>query len=455
VDRLPIHDALRSIEGLQGEVLAFTLIEKAVGELSDRARLLLRSAAVYEEPVPVEALAYLLGNERDVMPEIGSEVQELLNTGLIVLPLGLGAYVVHTLVRDWVQKQWNNEERLALLRSAANYWLVMNQESGSVSAILKARYYFFGAGDYEQAGEITQITWNGLLDRGYVELVLRMLSESVRTLQGPWRAAARGNLATLYQHLGDYKNARREHEAVLEQFRAIDDRANIATSLYHLGSLHQSQEEYEQARERYQQALALMRELGHRRGMANNLRGLGNLHQYQGEYKQARECYEQALELDEDSKATLLHELGTLYHDQGEYTRAREFHEQSLTLNQKQGDHKAIAGSFHELGMLHRQLRDYERARECLEQSLTNFQILGHREGIGLSLTQLGDLHYEQGEYRRSREYYEQALEIFKTLGDLANMAGSLQRLSSLHEAQGEYERERECIEQALAISER
>jgi tetratricopeptide (TPR) repeat protein len=435
-EQLPVQDALGAVEGLRGELLAFTLIEQAVEELPERAGLLLRRAAVYEEPVPVEALAYLLGTDLDVMPDVNSEVQSLLNWGLVAHPPGSSEYVVHTLVRDWARSQWEAEERLALLRRAAQYWLAVGRDSSSLVPYLNARHYLFVAGEYKQAGGIVEQAWEYLLRWGQMELVLRLLSESVRTLEGESRAIARGNLATVYHLLGDYGSARREHEAVLEEFKAGGDRKNEAVGLHQLGMLHEDQGEYERARERYEQSLAIKQEVGDRAGVAISLHQLGMLHQDQGEYERARERYKQSLAIaqelgDRASVARTLHQLGNLHYLQGEYERARERYEQSLAIEQEIGNPDGVAGSLHQLGMLHQEQGEYERAREYYEQSLAIAQELGDRASVARSLGQLGLLMEQEGNSTAAVTSLAQSFFLFEQLGapEQQTVGGGLARL--------------------------
>ena len=103
--RQHLEQVLAGATGLKGELLAFTLMEKAAAQLPERAQQLLRRAAVYQQPAPEEGLAYLLGDEHDCMPEVGDEVHALLDWGLLVrLPGGAGL-VMPALVQDWLKTE--------------------------------------------------------------------------------------------------------------------------------------------------------------------------------------------------------------------------------------------------------------------------------------------------------------------------------------------------------------
>ncbi len=440
--RASVQDVLKDLGDVRQEMLEFTLLDRAAAQLPERAALLLRRAAVFEEPVPLEGLAFLLGDERDAMPEVTSEAQALLEWGLLAHPPGTADSMVHTLVRDWARSQWTPEERLALLRRAAQYWLVVGRDSSNLEHLLNSRRYLFQAGDYEQADEIVQLAWDHLLRWGEIELVLHLLDESVRTVKGNSRAVARGNLATVYQALGEYTSACKVYEEVLAEFQAAGDRGNVATALHQLGILHDLQGEYPQARQRYEESLAIEQELGRRAGVASSLHELGMLHQQQGEYPQARQRYEESLAItkelgDRVGVARSLHQLGILHDLQGEYPQARQCYEESLTIFKELGARADVASSLGELGILQEQQGEYPQARQRCEESLAIFTELGDRVGIATGLHQLGVLHQNQGEYPQARQRYEESLAIKQELGDRDGVARSLHQLGVLLENEG------------------
>ncbi len=309
---------LADLRGVQKELLEFTLLERAVAALPPRAADLLRRATVYAEAVPVEGLAYLLGDAQDAMPDVGAEVAALLRWGLLAQPPGTDAYEAHSLVKDWARAQQEPEVRQDLLRRAAQYWQGVGRDATSLNPALHARHYLFLAGDYAAADDIVQFAWQYLLRWGQIELLLGLLQESVATLAGNRRAVALGNLATVYQGLGDYATARRIHEQVLAEFEAGGAPHQVAAVLHLLGNLHYLQGEYPAARGRYEQSLAILEELGDRAGVARSLHQLGMLHQAQGEYPAARGRYEQSLAIEEElgnraGVASSLHQLGMLH----------------------------------------------------------------------------------------------------------------------------------------------
>ena len=359
--RSSVGQVLGDLAGMRGEMLRFTLLERAADQLPGRAAALLERAAIYDEAVPVEGLSFLMGDQEagDVMPPVDDEAAALMSWGLLTHPPGERTVAVHTLVRDWARERMDEGERLGLLHKAARFWTGVGRDSRNLAHVLNARHYLFLAGAYEEAGSIVNAAFELLKRWGQIGLLLGLLRESVRTLEGGNRAVALGNLATVYQGLGAYREARQMYEQALAEFEKLDAKSQVAAALHGLGILHQDQGEYERARERYQRSLATFEELGDRAGVASSLHHLGMLHQAQGEYGRARERYEGSLaiaeELGDQAKvASSLHQLGILHQLQGEYGRARERYEGSLAIKQELGGRAGVASSLHQLGMLHR-----------------------------------------------------------------------------------------------------
>jgi tetratricopeptide (TPR) repeat protein len=353
-----VEAVLADLSGVRKELLDFTLLERACAQVTERAAELLHRAAIYEEPVPVEGPAFLIGDENDSMPEVDTEVNSLLTWGLLARPPGASDLIVPALVRDWAREQMAPEERISLLRRAARYWLAVGRDSGSLEPELNAHHYLFEAGDYEEANEIVEAFTEILFRWGQIELLLKLINGSVRTLSGRSLAIATMNLATVHQSLGSYASAMRMCRQVITELEGIGDRANVAGVHHQIGILHQAQGEYGRARERYEQSLAIEQELGNRDGVAHSLHELGRLHQAQGEYGPARERYEQA-----------------------------------LAIREELGDRSGIGDSLGQLGILCQKEGNLDQAVTLLGRSLAIFESLGSpkRQIVASALSRLRD----------------------------------------------------------------
>jgi tetratricopeptide (TPR) repeat protein len=437
--RTSVGQVLDDLSAVQEELLEFTLLEKAVEQLPDRAALLLRRGTVYEEPVPIEGLAFMLGDEQDAMPDVTAELSALLAWGLAAREPGTEDYSLHSLVRDWAQATWKDAERKDYLRRAARYWIGVSKDNRDLGDHLRARHYLFEAGDYEGADDIVQATHDYLFRWGYVGLLLSLLRQSMDTLEGRSKAIALGNLSTIFKELGDYKTAMQFNQQVLQVFEESGDRRNLAVALHQIAMLYSLQGEYQQALEFYQRSLKIDDEISDRAGMAKSLGEMGNLHSRQGQYQQALEFYQQSFKIEEEigdraGTARSLHGIGNLYFEWGEYQRALEFYQQSSRIFEDVGDRSGTAPLLHQMGVLYQTQKDYPRALEFYRRSLKIKEEIGDRAGVASSLHQIGMLHQDQGDYKQAMEFYQLSLKIKEEIGSRAGVASSLGQIGLLYE---------------------
>jgi tetratricopeptide (TPR) repeat protein len=444
VGRTSVGQVLNDLSAVQRELLDFTLLEKAVEQLSERAALLLHRSVVFEEAVPIEGLAFTLGDEQDAMPDVMPELNALLEWGLAAREPGTEDYAIHSLVREWGQSRWSEAERKEYLRRAARYWLGVGGDSRNVWAYLRARHYLYQAGEYKEANRIVQATYNHLLRWGRLDLLLVLMRQSADTLEEKSKAIALGNLATIFQSLGEYQTAMEFNKIIRQVFEEADDRRNLSVVFHQIGMLHHAQGEYERALAYYQQSLQIDDGLGHRGGVAQSLHQIGILHQDQGEYEQALEYYQQSLQIKEEigdraGVASSLHQIGLLHQQQGNYLQALEYYQQSLQIKEEMSDRAGVSETLNNIGRLHQQQGNYLQALEYYQQSLNIDEEIGDRNGLAIGLHNIGMLHQDQGEYERALEFHQKSLKILEEIGNRADVANSLHELGNVHYQQGEY----------------
>jgi tetratricopeptide (TPR) repeat protein len=333
-------------------------------------------------------------------------------------------YSMHALVRDYARRQLAEgpvEDETALLLRAARFWELQAPQTRDLWGLLRARDYYYRAGEYERADVIVQAAYDYLVRWGHIELTIKLLNESIETLEGTSKAVAMGNLAYLYDDMDDYENAIKTYFGVMEILQEEGDRKNVAAVLQNVGVTYQEQGNYAEAQARYEQSLAIEVELGDKGGIATSLHQLGVIHQQQGNLREAQAKYEQALGIfgelgDKTGIAYSLGSLGNLHYLQGDYQVALERYEECLRISRELGDRSSVAGALHQLGMIHQLRGSLEEAQARYEQSLAIKMELGDQSGIASSLHQLGMIHQEQESYREALEKWVQALVLFEQL---------------------------------------
>jgi len=440
---------LLELEPLKKELREFTLFDKSYSMLNDVSKELLIRASVFEEAVPMVALRWMMGDESQPSPSVDQPLEKLMHWGLIAKldEREETLYSVHALVREFASQEDESRksDRHKLLVRAAQYYENKTKVNQSLWDYLLAREYYYRAGEWDQAADIAIGARQYLARWGHIELAMSILSQSIETTSNITKAYATGQLANMYQGLGDWKTALRMYSEVKEIFEKEGDLKNLATALHQMGMIHQHLGNYTEAAELYQQSLDIFKEVGDMLSFATTLHNLGIIHQRQGNYAEAAKLYQQSLDIekelgDEIGIATSLGQLGIIHQDQGNYAEAAKFYQQSMDIFKEVGDKSGIATTLHHLGMIHQDQGNYGEAAKLYQQSLDIEKELGDKSGIATTLHQLGMIHQDQGNYGEAAKLYQQSLDIEKELGHKSGIATALYNLGRIDEVQGNYE---------------
>ena len=458
-----VDDLLLELEPLQKKLIEFTLLDKSYSKLDEPARKLLLSASIYEEAVPVEALSWIVGDEKDASPSVGEPLQKLLQWGLISKEQEYGktVYSEHTIVKDFALKKLEEDglDKKELLIRAARFYENLATQSRNIWDKLKARDYYFQAEDWESASEVVENTSNLLIRWGHIERAMNLLNDSINTTSGNTRTNSEYTLATIYYHLGDFESALRICNNTKQKFVNSGDKSGIASTVHLLGMIQQEQGNYEEAVKMYSQCLKLDEELGDKRGIATTLFVLGNINYLQGNYQEAVKLCDQSLKIakdvgDKKGIAGTLHQLGGIHQEQGDYQEAVKLCDQSLKIFEDLGDNRGIATTVHLLGVIFQEKGNYEEAVKMYNQALKIFDKMGAKSGTASTLHQLGNIHYLQCNYQKAVKMYIRSLKMKEELGAKSGTASTLHQLGNIHCDQGNYEEATKMYNKSLQINE-
>jgi CHAT domain-containing protein/tetratricopeptide (TPR) repeat protein len=165
-----------------------------------------------------------------------------------------------------------------------------------------------------------------------------------------------GNLAGLYEAMGDYARA----EPLYRQALAIhkeslgEKHPDYATGLNNLALLYHDMRDYSKAEPLYRQALAITKQaLGEKHpDYGNSLGNLATLYRAMGDYAKAEPLHRQALAIFKEAlgekhpdNAAALSNLALLYRAMGDYAQAERFLRQGLEISRDNLDLAATAQS--------------------------------------------------------------------------------------------------------------
>jgi tetratricopeptide (TPR) repeat protein/CHAT domain-containing protein len=438
-----VDDLLLDLSPLKKEIIEFTLLEKSFSKLDEDARKFLLCASIYEEAVTVEALSWIIGNEKDESPAVGEPLNKLLQWGLISKEqeYDKSVYLEHTIVKDFARKKLEKDglNKKELLIRAARYYENVFFQSRNLWDYLKARDYYFQAEDWESANEVVENTSDLLIRWGHIELAMDLLSDSINTTSGETKTNAQYILATIYHRLGDLSTALKIYNNIKYKHEECGNKRGVAVVLHAIGMIHQDQGNYEEAVKKYNQSLKIEEELGDKSGIAGTLHQLGNVHCLRGNYEEAVKKYNQSLKIkeelgDKSGIAGTLHALGMIHQDQGNYEEAVNLYNRSLKMKEDLGDKSGIANSLGQLGNVHYLQGNYEEAVKKYNQSMKIEEELGDKSGIAGTLHQLGMFHQDQGNYEEAVKKYNQSLKMNEELGDKSGIATTLHQIGIINE---------------------
>jgi tetratricopeptide (TPR) repeat protein len=294
----------------------------------------------------------------------------------------------------------------------------MDHARWAVARALAWQSHLFQAGQFDAADDIVNAVCD-VLDRwGQRDQAKALLRRSIETLEGPNRAVAQGNLATMLQDEGRLAEAMAVYQQVYETFAALDARQQMAAALAQMSSVYMDMGEYDQAIEKQEASLQIRREIK-----------------------------------DEEGQAISLHQLSILYRMKEDYPTALARSREAEELNRKLGRQVGIASNLHEQGLIFNRMDRPDDAFDRFRESLEIKRRIGNESGAADSLGELGKLLRDAGQIREAIATFSGASEIYRRLGS-PKIAAILAFLGNIHEQQNEYAAALEKYQQALVIDE-
>ena len=270
-------------------------------------------------------------------------------------------------------------------------------------------------------------------------------------------ASCFGNLATVFQSLGEYVKARDYLEKALMINVEIGNRKEEATNYGNMGTVFRSLGEYRKAEEYHMKALAIKKEIGDRQGEASCYGNLVTVYFSTCEYIKAKEFAEKSLSIrveigDRQGEAADYGNLGAVFLSLGEYVKAEKKILKALEIRQEIGDSPGEASDYGNLANVFLCRGEYLKANESLEKALTIRKEIGDREGEARDYTNLGAVFQSLGEHDKAIKFHGQAHAITRQIGNRELEATSYGNLGAVFEALGKHAEAVEYLKKAVSI---
>jgi tetratricopeptide (TPR) repeat protein len=244
----------------------------------------------------------------------------------------------------------------------------MARARAAMERALAWQEHLFQADRFDAADDIVNAAWGVLALWGQPDLAKGLLRRGIETLEGPNRAVARMNLATMLRQEGRLAEALATYEQVYQTFAALDAKQQMATALSQISTVYQQMGEYDQAIVKQEASLQIERERGDEEGQAISLHQLSILYHIERDYQtslvRSQEAEKLARKLGNDHfLAAMLHQQGIIFNLTGRPVDAFERFREALEISRRTGGESGTADSLGELGKL---LRDAGQMREAI-----------------------------------------------------------------------------------------
>ena len=421
--------------------------------------------AVFRSPLTANDIQRLVPKKEALKKLTGYSLLQLEGEGM--------GYVVHPVVSEYVLAKIGKEECKRLHKKASDFYIhkhdellkkvqmdreaeplevlcavmemlaqrgMREQAEMITTSLLEIHHHLFEAGEYEQADDIVCAIYVHLDMQGLRELLKELLKKSIYSLEGPNRYVAMGNLASLLNEEGKWRDALNTHQECLEFFRSIDAKSQMASAIGQQAQIYQDRGEYGQALSLEQESLVLGEEIGNKGGIVISHYRIVQLLDRMGRYDEARKQGEEGLKIARElnhkaGEACFLHQLGITLNGLNRPKEAFERFTESLAIREQIGDKAGQADSLSEIGKLLLAEGQFKEALDYFQRALNIDRALDIPVKVAIDFEAIGVVFEEQGYYEEALIKYQEALQLFPRYGspqDIVRTERNIARVKNL-----------------------
>ncbi len=265
-------------------------------------------------------------------------------------------------------------------------------------------------------------------------------------------------IGELYHHWGEYKEAYKKYELLVDWLKNNDDQTFLDELYLHLANLKYHMADYNSSLENYKLAEEFSRSTNNTDLIARSLQGIGSIYYLLGDYTSSMKYLQRAYKLAdslnyENIRINSLFTMGNLNVDLENYADAEENYLTCIEFYKENDELVNLANAYLSLGSLYYETGDYERAeKEYLNSKETAAQLRDNNL-VASALGNLGMVAFEMGKPDTAENYYRQALEIARNRNDKESEMYILRNIASLRFKSGKLEKAKTIAFQSLDIS--
>ncbi|MEZ4777482.1 MAG: tetratricopeptide repeat protein [Bacteroidia bacterium] len=466
-EKLP--EALKGLAGLGGEIVAAQekmasgergnrlILGELLDLLTEGERTVLHLLAPYR--IPVTEMAVRLQKPDQSWEPVLQTLSRMTLAERHEDPAGRVYWYVVPLLKDHLRE--NGQTAYPFSDEAAGRYYRYAAENHTQSRLEhqeEAFYHYCLAGNIEEVARLGDVLSRVYRDASlyrqalvYAETAAQMAGDIIST-------GLRNRLGELFYYTGDYDNALKYWEEILEYCRGISDMKSEGQLLNSISQIYFARSDYEKALSYLNLSLMLSLETGDKLNESMVLGNISQIYDARGDYEKALSYLEQSLEINREigsisGEAKTLGNIGNTYYARGDYKTSLFFLDHCLKISRKIG-HKLLEGrSLGNIGKIHDALGNYITAIEYFEQSRQILEKIGDKSGLGKVLGNIGGIYYDQNDYKMALLYMEKSIAIMQEIGDKLNEGTCLNNIGNIYLNQGNYEIADQYLEQGLNLS--
>ncbi|MCF7913226.1 MAG: tetratricopeptide repeat protein [Candidatus Cloacimonetes bacterium] len=308
-------------------------------------------------------------------------------------------------IYDGLTKVWiiakNKEKALEYAIKSYELHLYEDNIKSVADQLIRIGNVYFKFEDYEKA-----------LDYYYQALDIEDANQLV------WRQGLiRHNLSMAYYKLGDFAEAQKNINLLLENADQVKNKWELADGLSFRGYLQGKMEKYDLALQDYAAAMKIYNEIKDFSSQVEISIGIGNVQLLSGKIRQANETYLQARDMANKYNhvtglAALENNLAVIAEINQDYDIAIKKNITSLNLEKSDENSIGIITSLYNLGNLYLTLSKYDNSVSSFLQSLEISLGLGEDFLIKEIYFRLAELYAETGEYKKALDAHKKYSEL-------------------------------------------
>jgi tetratricopeptide (TPR) repeat protein/DNA-binding winged helix-turn-helix (wHTH) protein len=347
-DQLLTLDDVLSDESLFADEIGAVLVQSAIDRLERNALFMMEALALYERPVTMDALEFLLEPFIDLDHAVfRSVLNRLVRSFFCEYNRATQTFSLHSIDQAYCYRRIPEDSgeysKISLHRRAAGYYQGESEPEASwtspadLEAGRQAFHHHIGAGEYDAAAGLL-LTFDEKLFMWGQYVDLRAMHERLRgnvdasTLKRQHLL----RLGEVYRAVGQVRDAIACYEPVL----AGGEAAEQGAALSNLGWAYYDLAQFETAIDYWHEALQVFRNNADQNGEGDVLGGLGWVSYLRGDYTVAADYFHQAwnllIKLRQVYQAGVnLGDLGVVRAAQGQYDEAIRILNESLSFAEK------------------------------------------------------------------------------------------------------------------------